>query len=89
MMRGFPPGDDFLARFRISPNAALVRNIAMRTENYTSEVHQKKIKGLQYFNSELTKAGLFVPGCARGTDRSAWLCPVIVADKMQFKEFAW
>jgi len=30
-MRGFPPGDDFLARFRIRPNAGLLRNIAART----------------------------------------------------------
>lgn len=33
--------------------------------------------------------GMFVPGCARGTDRSFWLCPLLVADKMQFKEFAF
>ena len=32
---------------------------------------------------------MVVPGSSRGTDRSAWLLPVIVADKMQFKEFAW
>jgi len=30
-MRGFPPGDNFLDRFRIKPNAALLKNIAART----------------------------------------------------------
>jgi len=52
-------------------------------------MHEKKIRNFQMVNSELTKNGMFVPGCARGTDRSAWLCPLLVADKMQFKEFAW
>lgn len=38
-MRGFAPGDNFLERFRIRPNAALIRNIALRTSNYTNEMH--------------------------------------------------
>lgn len=31
---------------------------------------------------------MVVPGCARGQNRSAWLLPVIVADKAQYLEFA-
>ena len=38
-MRGFPPGENFLERFRVRPNAALIRNIALRTKNYTNEMH--------------------------------------------------
>jgi hypothetical protein len=52
-------------------------------------MHQAKIFNLQYVNQELTKNGMVVPGCARGTNRSAWLLPMIVADKAQFKEFAF
>ena len=52
-------------------------------------MHVRKIRNFQIVNSELTKMGMFVPGCARGTDRSFWLCPLLVADKMQFKEFAY
>ena len=88
-MRGFPPGENFLQRFRMKPNAALIRNIVSRTRGYTKEMHIKKIRNFQIVNSELTKNGMFVPGCARGTDRSVWLCPLLVADKMQFKEFAF
>lgn len=88
-MRGFPYGENFLERFRIKPIAALARNIAARTRNYTKQMHCKKVKNFQIVNSELIKVGMFVPGCARGTDRSFWLCPVLVADKMQFKEFAF
>jgi hypothetical protein len=88
-MRGFAPGDSFLDRFRIKPHAAVVRNLAIRTKDYTDEMHREKISNMQFINSELTKHGMVIPGCARGTDRSAWLLPMIVADKMQFKEFAW
>jgi len=44
-------------------------------------MHSEKISNLQYMNQQLNKHGLFVPGCARGFDRSVWLLPVIVADK--------
>lgn len=43
-IRGFPDGDNFLHRFRIRPNAALIRNIAMRVKGYTNEMHQAKIR---------------------------------------------
>lgn len=45
-MRGFAPGPNFLLRFRTRPNAALIRNIALRTQNYTKEMHQAKIFNL-------------------------------------------
>ena len=56
-MRGFPPGDNFLERFRIRPNAALIRNIALRTQNYTNEMHQAKIFNLQ--DEKLRKENVF------------------------------
>ena len=39
-------------------------------------------------NIELTKAGIFVPGCYHGTDRSCWLQPIVVSNKAQFREYA-
>jgi len=39
-------------------------------------------------NIQLTMHGHFVPGCAVGNNRSAWLLPMIVANKSQFREFA-
>jgi len=41
-----------------------------------------------YMNIQLTSNGHFVPGCAVGTNRSAWLLPLVVANKSQFREFA-
>ena len=38
-MRGFPPNDNFLERFRIKPNAPLLRNIATRLRDYTDDQH--------------------------------------------------
>jgi len=39
-------------------------------------------------NVHLTSNGHFIPGCAVGTNRSAWLLPLIVANKSQFREYA-
>lgn len=87
-MRGFPGEDNFLQRFRIRPNAALLRNIAYRTTGYTEAEHQEKIKNFMHINVHLTSNGHFVPGCAVGVNRSAWLLPMIVANKSQFREYA-
>lgn len=38
-MRGFAPNENFLQRFRIRPNAALLRNIAFRVKGYNNEQH--------------------------------------------------
>lgn len=80
-MRGFPPNENFLERFRIKPNAALLRNIATRVIGYTDTEHQAKIKNFMFVNVALTNNGHFIPGCAVGTNRSAWLLPLIVANK--------
>ena len=42
-MRGFPASDKFLNKFRIKPNAALLRNLHYRLFKYTGEMHMKKI----------------------------------------------
>lgn len=42
-MRGFPASDKFLSKFRIKPNAALLKNLHFRTSGYTGEEHNKKI----------------------------------------------
>ena len=36
-MRGFAPNENFLQRFRIKPNAPLLRNMAFRLSSYTKE----------------------------------------------------
>lgn len=43
LTRGFPKTDNFLQRFRIKPNAALLANLHYRCADYTPEMHQKKI----------------------------------------------
>lgn len=87
-MRGFPPNENFLSRFRVKPNAALLRNIASRVIGYTDADHKAKIKNFMDVNVHLTSNGHFIPGCAVGANRSAWLLPLIVANKSQFREYA-
>jgi len=49
-MRGFPAQDKFLDKFRVKPNAALLRNLHYRTAGYTSEMHVEKIFNYTYMN---------------------------------------
>lgn len=86
--RGFPAGVNFLEKFRIRPNAALMRNLHQRLVNYTAEIHSHKISNYMNMNLELTKNGIMVPGCAAGTNRSCWLQSMLVSNKAQFREFA-
>ena len=87
-VRGFPATEDFLEKFRIRPNAALVRNLHFRLNNYTNTDHQRKISNFMRTNQAMTEAGIFVPGCIKGTDRSCWLLPICVSNKSQFREFS-
>ena len=80
-MRGFPAEDAFLQKFRIKPNAALIKNIAYRTENYTGAQHMEKIWNYTYMNQVMNENGIFIPGCAVGSNRSAWLLPILVSNK--------
>jgi hypothetical protein len=36
MTRGFAPGDDFLGKFRVKPNAALYKNLYERLSKYNA-----------------------------------------------------
>lgn len=72
-LRGFGAAENFLHKFRIKPSACLLRNIHYRCSNYTAKMHQDKIAMHQLTNSEMTKNGIFVPGCFHGSNRSCWL----------------
>jgi hypothetical protein len=80
-MRGFPAQDKFLEKFRIRPNAALLRNLHYRLSNYTGKMHVTKIRNYAYLNEMLTSNNVFIPGCAVGSNRSAWLMPIAVSNK--------
>lgn len=87
-MRGFPASDNFLNKFRVKPNAALLKNLHYRTCGYSTQEHTEKIKNYSFMNQTMTNNGVFIPGCAVGQNRSAWLMPITVSNKCQFREFA-
>jgi len=66
LARGFPSTDNFKMKFRIRPNAALLKNLHLRLHGHTKEAHKKTIKNYMHTIAELTKEGIFVPGCAAG-----------------------
>jgi hypothetical protein len=78
--RGFPATDNFLEKFRIRPNAVLMRNLYERLSIYTNEYHERKIRNYVSYHTELTKNGIFVPGCA-SSNRSYWLAVCCVSNK--------
>ncbi len=80
-MRGFPAQDQFLGKFRIKPVAALLKCLVYRLKDYNKEMHEAKIYNFKYMNKLLTDNGIFVPGCAHGSNRSCWLMPVLVSNK--------
>jgi hypothetical protein len=55
---------------------------------YSDADHQAKIRNFMHVNVHLTSNGHFIPVCAVGVNRSAWLLPLIVANKSQFREYA-
>lgn len=67
----------------------MLNNIIARVESYTSEMHRKKIQNYVTLNDALKNAGIFVPGCAfNSSQRSFWQLPLLVSNKLQFREFA-
>ena len=80
MTRGFEPAENYLEKFRVRPNAAMMRNLHERLSNYTPLYHEQKISHYVNFHNELTKNGVFVPGCA-AQNRSYWLAVCCVANK--------
>ena len=87
-LRGFASTDNFLNKFRLKCNAALIKNMIYRIESYTPANHNDKISNYSMLNNKLVNSGLFVPGCAWDQDRSFWQFPFLVANKTQFVDFA-
>jgi hypothetical protein len=81
LTRGFVADQDFLLKFRVKPNAALLKNLVYRLGKYSKEQHIQKIQPHMTVNNEMTKAGIFVPGCFHGSERSNWLQPIVVSNK--------
>jgi len=82
-IRGFSKDDaNYIQKFRIRPCSAILRAIIFRTEKYTAKDHANKMKNYQKMQTELTKNGFFVPGYAHGTNRSFWLFPLVVPNKV-------
>ena len=86
MMRGFAAQEDFLAKFRFKPCAAIIHQIIQRTKNYTEKNHQDKISWVKSMSKELTHMGYFIPGHAVH-NRGYWLFPVMVPNSQQFCDF--
>lgn len=87
MVRGFGDSENYLEKFRIKPNASLLRNLHYRTFKYSNVDHQKKIHNYMRTNAALSEAGIFIPGQVKHDDRSCWLLPMLVSNKLQFREF--
>jgi hypothetical protein len=88
-VRGFAATENYLQKYRLRCNAAMLNNIIARVESYTSEMHRKKIQNYVTLNDALKNAGIFVPGCAfNSSQRSFWQLPLLVSNKLQFREFA-
>jgi hypothetical protein len=88
MIRGFPATEDnYLLKYRIKPSAPLVKMIIERTKNYSGEDHTEKINNFRRISLALQTNGIFVPGYALGSDRSYWLCPFLVPNKLFFRDF--
>lgn len=89
MIRGFNPNDpNFLQKFRIQPNAALLKVIYFATSSYNEAVHVKRVKNHDLLARELNKSGVFIPGAKNIGNRSFWLFPVMVPNKEQFLDFS-
>jgi hypothetical protein len=44
-------------------------------------MHVQKIHNYALLNEMLTSNNVFIPGCAVGANRSAWLMPIAVSNK--------
>lgn len=86
-MRGFPPSDEpYLLKFRVKPSAPLIKMVIDRTKAYSHKEHIKKQEPYNRMSVALATNGFFVPGYA-WTDRSYWLCPVVMPNRELFKYF--
>ena len=62
LARGFAAADDFMAKFRLKPCAAILHQIIKRTKTYTPSDHEKKLAFAKEMARELQKMGYFMPG---------------------------
>jgi hypothetical protein len=86
-MRGFPATDEpYLNKYRVRPCAPLMKQIIDQTKGYSSKDHKAKIENFHRMSVALSTNGVFVPGYLN-YDRSYWLCPIVVPNRMLFKEF--
>lgn len=86
-LRGFAASQDFLGKFRQKPCAPLLAMLYTRTSTYTQKDMQTYSRNYENMATQLTAAGIFVPGCAKIGDRSYWLFQMVAGNKNQFKDF--
>lgn len=61
-MRGFAADADFLGKFRVKPNAALIAMIHYRTSKFKKADFEKRVANYWRVINAVTEAGNFVPG---------------------------
>ena len=61
-IRGFSADADFLQKFRVQPNAALMAMIYERTANYPEADFLERNVNYRRMTRALTEAGIYVPG---------------------------
>lgn len=81
-LRGFAADDEFLAKFRIKPCAALCAMIHHRTSNYSAADFRAMTTNYHKMTKALVDRGYLVPGWAHIENRSFWLYPFPVANSV-------
>ena len=81
-IRGFAVDpENFLSKFRIQPNAPLLKMLFEKNRVYDKRAHEKKVANFKKMTAALTDAGFFVPGSAVAKTRSYWLYPFPIQNK--------
>ena len=82
-IRGFATDpSNYLSKFRIQPNAPLLKMIYEKQRNYDKKIHAQRIRNFKRMTSALQEAGYFVPGSGAPATRSYWLYPFPVQNKL-------
>ena len=76
LTRGFKPGDDFLARFRVRPGPCLLHFMNWRIESFDTNERDIIDRKLVQSVETLAQAGIFQPGI-KDKDRTFWLFPIV------------
>lgn len=84
--RGFKPNEDFIGRFRFKPCAPMLYFIEYRMQKFDEHFFKDCMKKYFVAQEALTRAGIFCPGY-KSTDRSFWLFPIIVPNKLLFVQY--